>query len=100
MLGALIGCGEVVRRGKTSVMRAAVRRDVSRAVRKAARAFAGLLGATSQCCNPVSKAGIGGRRPGTAKTVLLAGVRADLLETVERELQAPGTEFLAGTGVR
>jgi hypothetical protein len=34
-----------------------------------------------------------------AKTILLAGVRADVLETVERELQAPGTEFLAGTGV-
>ncbi len=34
-----------------------------------------------------------------AKMVLLAGVRADLLETVKRELQAPGTEFLAVTGV-
>jgi hypothetical protein len=33
-----------------------------------------------------------------AKTVLLLGVRADLLEHVKRELQAPDTEFLAGTG--
>jgi hypothetical protein len=33
-----------------------------------------------------------------AKTVLLLGVRADLLETVKRELQTPGTEFLDGTG--
>jgi hypothetical protein len=30
-----------------------------------------------------------------AKTVLLAGVRADLLESVKQELQAPATEFLA-----
>lgn len=34
-----------------------------------------------------------------AKTVLLLGVRADLLDIVKRELQTPGTEFLAGTGV-
>jgi NADH dehydrogenase FAD-containing subunit len=34
-----------------------------------------------------------------AKTVLLLGVRADLLDTVQQELQAPGVEFLAGTGV-
>jgi hypothetical protein len=34
-----------------------------------------------------------------AKTVLLLGGRADLLDTVKKELQAPGVEFLAGTGV-
>jgi hypothetical protein len=34
-----------------------------------------------------------------AKMVLLLGVRADLLEAVTRELQAPGVEFLGGTGV-
>jgi hypothetical protein len=34
-----------------------------------------------------------------AKTVLLLGVRADLLDTVTKELQAPGAGFLAGTGV-
>ena len=34
-----------------------------------------------------------------AKTVLLLGVRADLLETVEQELHAPGVEFLGGTDV-
>jgi hypothetical protein len=34
-----------------------------------------------------------------AKTVLLLGVRADLVESVKRELEAPGTEFLTGTGV-
>ncbi len=34
-----------------------------------------------------------------AKTVLLLGVRADLLEAVTRELQTPGIEFLGGTGV-
>ena len=34
-----------------------------------------------------------------AKTVLLLGVRADLLDTVKKELQTPGVEFLAGTGV-
>ena len=33
-----------------------------------------------------------------AKTVLLLGVRADLLETVKQELQIPGIEFLTGTG--
>ena len=33
-----------------------------------------------------------------AKTVLLLGVRADLLETVQQELQARGVEFLSGTG--
>ncbi len=33
-----------------------------------------------------------------ARTVLLLGVRADLLETVKQELQTPGTEFLSGTG--
>lgn len=33
-----------------------------------------------------------------AKTVLLLGVRADLLESVKQELQTPGTEFLGGTG--
>ncbi len=33
-----------------------------------------------------------------AKTVLLLGVRADLLESVKRELHTPGTEFLGGTG--
>ena len=33
-----------------------------------------------------------------AKTVLLLGVRADLLETVKQELHAPGVEFLGGTG--
>ena len=35
---------------------------------------------------------------GMAKTVLLLGVRADLLETVQQELQARGVEFLSGTG--
>lgn len=34
-----------------------------------------------------------------AKTVLLLGVRADLLETVRQELQIPGTEFVGRTGV-
>lgn len=34
-----------------------------------------------------------------AKTVLLLGVRADLLDTVKQELQTPGIEFLADTGV-
>jgi len=34
-----------------------------------------------------------------AKTVLLLGVRADILETVKQELSAPGIEFLGGTGV-
>jgi len=34
-----------------------------------------------------------------AKTVLLLGVRADLLDNVKQALQAPGTEFLAVTGV-
>lgn len=34
-----------------------------------------------------------------AKTVLLLGVRADLLETVKQELQTPGTEFMGGIGV-
>jgi hypothetical protein len=34
-----------------------------------------------------------------AKTVLLLGVRADLLEAVKRELQALGIEYLGGTGV-
>ena len=34
-----------------------------------------------------------------AKTVLLLGVRADLLQTVERELRTPGVEFVGGTGV-
>ena len=33
-----------------------------------------------------------------AKTVLLLGVRADLLETVQQELHTPGIEFLGGTG--
>ena len=33
-----------------------------------------------------------------AKTVLLLGVRADLLEAVKQELQTPGTEFVSGTG--
>jgi hypothetical protein len=32
-------------------------------------------------------------------TVLLLGVRADLLETVQQELHAPDIEFLGGTGV-
>jgi hypothetical protein len=36
---------------------------------------------------------------GMAKTVLLLGVRADLLETVTQELEVPGIEFLGGTGV-
>jgi hypothetical protein len=36
---------------------------------------------------------------GMAKTVLLLGVRADVLETVKQELSAPGIEFLGGTGV-
>ena len=31
------------------------------------------------------------------KTVLLLGVRADVLETVKQELQAPGIEFLSGS---
>jgi hypothetical protein len=35
---------------------------------------------------------------GMAMTVLLLGVRADVLETVKQELQTPGTEFLSGTG--
>jgi hypothetical protein len=34
-----------------------------------------------------------------AKTVLLLGVRADLLGTVKQELHTPGIEFLGGTGV-
>ncbi len=34
-----------------------------------------------------------------AKTVLLLGVRADLLESVKRELQPAGVVFLGGTGV-
>ncbi len=35
-----------------------------------------------------------------AKTVLLLGVRAaDLLGTVQHELQTPGIDFLGGTGV-
>lgn len=34
-----------------------------------------------------------------AKTVLLLGVRADVLQTVRQELQTPGVEFLSGTGV-
>ncbi len=34
-----------------------------------------------------------------AKTVLLLGVRADVLETVRQELEVPGIEFLGGTGV-
>ena len=34
-----------------------------------------------------------------AKTVLLLGVRADLLQTVQRELQTPGIEFAGGTGL-
>ena len=34
-----------------------------------------------------------------AKTVLLLGVRADLLQTVKRELKTPGIEFVGGTGV-
>jgi hypothetical protein len=33
-----------------------------------------------------------------AKTVLLLGVRADVLEPVRQELQTPGIEFLSGTG--
>jgi hypothetical protein len=33
-----------------------------------------------------------------AKTVLLLGVRADLLDTVHQELQTPSVEFLSGTG--
>jgi hypothetical protein len=36
---------------------------------------------------------------GVAQTVLFLGVRADLLETVKQELQTPGVEFVAGTGV-
>ena len=32
-----------------------------------------------------------------AKTVLLLGVRADVLETAQQQLQAPGIEFLSGT---
>jgi hypothetical protein len=35
---------------------------------------------------------------GVAKTVLLCGVRAGLLDTVKKQLQAPGAGFLAGTG--
>ena len=31
------------------------------------------------------------------KTVLLLGVRADVLEIVKQELQAPGIEFLSGS---
>ncbi len=34
-----------------------------------------------------------------AKAVLFLGVRGDLLDTVRHELQAPGIEFLYGTGV-
>jgi len=34
-----------------------------------------------------------------AKTVLLLGVRADLLDTVKQELQTSGIDLLAGTGV-
>jgi hypothetical protein len=34
---------------------------------------------------------------GMARTVLLLGVRADVLEPVQRELQAPGIEFLSGS---
>lgn len=34
-----------------------------------------------------------------AKTVLLLGVKADVLEAVKRELRTPGVEFLGGTGV-
>jgi len=34
-----------------------------------------------------------------AKTVLLLGLRADLLETVKQELQTPGIDFVGGTGV-
>jgi hypothetical protein len=34
-----------------------------------------------------------------ATTVLLVGVRPDLLDTVKKELQTPGAGFLAGTGV-
>ena len=33
-----------------------------------------------------------------AKTVLLLGVRADVLETAQQQLQTPGIEFLSGTG--
>jgi hypothetical protein len=36
---------------------------------------------------------------GMAKTVLLLGVRADVLQTVRQELQTPGVEFLSGTGI-
>jgi hypothetical protein len=32
------------------------------------------------------------------KTVLLLGVKADVLEAVKRELRTPGVEFLSGTG--
>jgi hypothetical protein len=35
---------------------------------------------------------------GMAKTILLLGVRADLLETVRQELHTPDLEFLSGTG--
>jgi hypothetical protein len=34
-----------------------------------------------------------------AKTVLLLGARADVLETVKQELQIPGIEFPGGIGV-
>lgn len=33
-----------------------------------------------------------------AKTILLLGVRADLLEAARQELQTPGIEFLSGSG--
>lgn len=33
-----------------------------------------------------------------AKTGLLLGVKADVLEAVKRELRTPGVEFLSGTG--
>lgn len=33
-----------------------------------------------------------------AQTVLLLGVRADVLENVQQKLQAPGIEFLSGSG--
>jgi hypothetical protein len=36
---------------------------------------------------------------GMAKTVLLLGVKADILENVKQQLQMPGIEFLGGTGV-
>ncbi len=34
-----------------------------------------------------------------AKTVLLLGVWADLLQAVQRELQTPGIEYAGGTGL-